>query len=257
MNYVLERYKIPYLIVILCIFISVYATIQGTMFMKTLIDVYITPMLGSEAPDFGPLAGAIGRVAVFYLLGAVSAFVQARLMIYISQGTESTMVAVPDVTGHYVSDAQTMLSNFGLYAYITEMVSDTVEKGIVISQNIDPETKVQTGSAVTITVSAGKADGEDIVIEGDTSSVWKCNAQLNPPAGTSSGEELAVRITLTQEDETTTIFEGTTTFPYILNVEGKAGVGTGTVYVYLLDPSTWEVSGDPIVYDNVTFTKVE
>ena len=87
MNYVLERYKIPYLIVILCIFISVYATIQGTMFMKTLIDVYITPMLGSEAPDFGPLAGAIGRVAVFYLLGAVSAFVQARLMIYISQGT--------------------------------------------------------------------------------------------------------------------------------------------------------------------------
>ena len=86
-GYVMQRYKIAYLIVILCIFISVFATVRGTMFMKTLIDVYITPMLGSSDPDFGPLAAAIGRVAVFYVMGALSAFVQARLMIYISQGT--------------------------------------------------------------------------------------------------------------------------------------------------------------------------
>ena len=174
--------------------------------------------------------------------------------LYISQGTDSTLVEVPNVTGGYVADAQTMLGKFGLYAYITEVVSDTVEKGIVISQDIAPGTKVQTGSAVTITVSAGKADGEDIVIQDNGTGVWKCNAQLNPPAGYESGQEIAVRIDFKQEDEITSIFEGTTTFPYVLNVEGKAGVGTGTVYVYLLDPSTWQVSGDPIVYNDVTFT---
>ena len=174
--------------------------------------------------------------------------------LYISQGTDSTLVEVPNVTGGYLADAQTMLGKFGLYAYITEVESDTVEKGIVISQDIAPGTKVQTGSAVTITVSAGKADAEDIVIQDGGTGSWKCNAQLNPPAGYESGQELAVRIDLKQEDEISTIFEGTTTFPYILNVEGKAGVGTGTVYVYLLDSSTWQVNGDPIVYDNVTFT---
>ena len=179
------------------------------------------------------------------------------ITIYISQGTDSTLVEVPKVTGGYVADAQTMLGKFGLYAYITEVTSDTVEKGIVISQDTPAGTKVQTGSAVTITVSAGKADGEDIVIVDGSDSVWKCNAQLNPPAGHSSDEELTVRITLTQDEETTTIFEGTTTFPYILSVEGKPGVSTGTVYVYLLDSSTWQVVGDPIVYDNVTFTQTE
>lgn len=57
------------------------------MFMKTLIDSYITPMLTQSNPDFTPLLHAILRVAGFYAIGIVAAFVQNRTMIYVSQGT--------------------------------------------------------------------------------------------------------------------------------------------------------------------------
>ena len=57
------------------------------MFMQTLIDDYITPMLGQSDPDFGPLAMAIARVAGFYLLGVAATFTYNRIMIYVTQGT--------------------------------------------------------------------------------------------------------------------------------------------------------------------------
>ena len=55
--------------------------------MRTLIDDYIMPMIGSPNPDYGPLAGAIGRVICFYAIGVIASFTQSRLMIYITQGT--------------------------------------------------------------------------------------------------------------------------------------------------------------------------
>ena len=87
MGYVLRKYRIQCVLVVVCILVSVFASIQGTMFMRTLIDQYITPMLTTQKPDFGPLAKAIGRVACFYTLGAAAAFAQQRMMMYVSQGT--------------------------------------------------------------------------------------------------------------------------------------------------------------------------
>ncbi len=87
MSYVFKDYGIHMILVVVCIILTVVASVQGTMFTKTLIDSYITPMIGQENPDFGPLAGAIGRVVIFYALGVIAAFVQARLMIYVGQGT--------------------------------------------------------------------------------------------------------------------------------------------------------------------------
>ena len=87
MSYVFRHYRIHFMIVLVCIVISVLASIQGTMFLKKLIDGYITPLLGSESPDFGPLLGAILRVACFYLAGVAASFAQARIMMYVSQGT--------------------------------------------------------------------------------------------------------------------------------------------------------------------------
>ena len=88
MGYVFRKYKVHFIIVLLCIVVSVLANIQGTLFMRTLIDGYITPLLAStDTPDFGPLAMAIGRVAGFYALGIAAAFAQARIMMYVSQGT--------------------------------------------------------------------------------------------------------------------------------------------------------------------------
>ena len=44
MGYVMKYYKIQMILVIVCIFVSVIANVQGTMFTKTLIDSYITPL---------------------------------------------------------------------------------------------------------------------------------------------------------------------------------------------------------------------
>ena len=87
LSYVFKTYKFHSIAVFICIVVGVLASVQGTMFLQTLIDDYISPMIGAENPDFTPLAKAIGRVACFYLLGAASAYIQGRLMVVITQGT--------------------------------------------------------------------------------------------------------------------------------------------------------------------------
>ena len=82
-----RNYGIHMVVVMLCIVTTVFSSVQGTMFTKTLIDSYITPMIGQTNPDYGPLTGAILRVAGFYGLGVLAALVQAKLMVYVTQGT--------------------------------------------------------------------------------------------------------------------------------------------------------------------------
>ena len=85
--YVGKKYKFHLIIVVIGIFVSVLANVQGTMFMKTMIDDYIVPLLQADKPDFGPFGMAILRVAMFYLIGVVFAYLYNRLMIYVTQGT--------------------------------------------------------------------------------------------------------------------------------------------------------------------------
>ncbi len=85
--YVFQYYKFHYIAVIVLIFVSVLANVQGTMFMKNLIDDYITPFLMTDTPDFSPLANAIARVACFYGVGILSTYMYNRIMITVTQGT--------------------------------------------------------------------------------------------------------------------------------------------------------------------------
>lgn len=85
--YILKNYTPHCIIVVLCIIITVLANVQGTWFMQTLIDGYIVPMLGTSSPDFSGLAHAIFRVAGFYLIGALAAYIYNRIMVNVSQGT--------------------------------------------------------------------------------------------------------------------------------------------------------------------------
>lgn len=87
MKFIFSRYLIHYIVVIICIFASVFCSVQGTLFMQTLIDDYIAPMIGVTNPDYGPLIQAMGRVCIFYALGVVAAFVQQKVLIYVAQGT--------------------------------------------------------------------------------------------------------------------------------------------------------------------------
>ena len=91
MGFVMKKYALAYSVVIICIVVGVLANIQGMLFTQKLIDDYITPMLQTKNPDFGPLLNAMGRVAVFYAIGIISNFVQQKTMIYISQGSMKSM----------------------------------------------------------------------------------------------------------------------------------------------------------------------
>ena len=87
MKYVLKDYKFHCISVVILIVISVLCNVQGTMFMKNLIDEYITPFLLSDNPNFTPLAHAIGKVAAFYAIGVAATFGYNRLMVNVTQGT--------------------------------------------------------------------------------------------------------------------------------------------------------------------------
>lgn len=87
LKYIFKNYGFACLIVVICIVISVLASVQGTWFMKTLIDDYILPLLAQDVPDFSNLAHAIGKVACFYLIGALAAYIQTRIMVTVTQGT--------------------------------------------------------------------------------------------------------------------------------------------------------------------------
>lgn len=84
---IMKKYKFHMIVVFIFMLLSVFANVQGTLFIQTLIDDYITPMIGQPNPDFTPLLMAIARVAIFYILGAAATFAYSKIMVYVTQGT--------------------------------------------------------------------------------------------------------------------------------------------------------------------------
>lgn len=86
------KYPVQLVSVVILIFVSVLCNVQGTIFMQTLIDSYITPMVKNVAAghtaDFAPLLGAIRKVMAFYILGIIATYVYNYIMIYVSQGMQ-------------------------------------------------------------------------------------------------------------------------------------------------------------------------
>ena len=84
---IVKGYPIQCVLVIIGIVVGVLANVYGSLFLQSLIDDYITPLVGSSAPDFTPLMKALATMAVIYLVGVVSNYLYNRLMIYISEGS--------------------------------------------------------------------------------------------------------------------------------------------------------------------------
>lgn len=82
----MKHFGVQIVIVAICIIINVLANVQGTMFMKTLIDDFVMPLLDSAVPDFQPLLHQIIRVAVFYGIGIIAAYAYNRIMVNVTQG---------------------------------------------------------------------------------------------------------------------------------------------------------------------------
>ena len=87
LSYIFKNYGFACIVVVICLFITVFSSVQGTLFMQTLIDDYIIPLTKQASPDFTELAHAIGRVAVFYACGVLASFAQSKIMVYVTQGT--------------------------------------------------------------------------------------------------------------------------------------------------------------------------
>ena len=85
--YVMKQYKFQVILVLCGILLGVCAQVQGTLFMQTLIDSYILPLLAEKSNDFSGLLHAITRVACFYGVGILAFFIQNRTMAKIAQGT--------------------------------------------------------------------------------------------------------------------------------------------------------------------------
>ena len=79
MKIVMKDYGLHYGIVAVCIVISVLANVQGTMFMKDLIDVYIKPMLVDGVNRYDGLLQAMGKVAIFYGVGVIADQYRSRI----------------------------------------------------------------------------------------------------------------------------------------------------------------------------------
>ncbi len=127
---ILENYKIPFIIVGVCLIVSSVANVLGSLFIQTLIDVYITPLLLVNNPIFSGLLKAILTMTGIYAVGVICTYISNRLTAKISQGTMkkirddmfSKMEKLPisyfdtnshgDVMSHYTNDIDTLRQMF-------------------------------------------------------------------------------------------------------------------------------------------------
>ena len=87
MEIILKNYTPHCIVVLLCIFGSAFVSVKGTLFMQTLIDDYILPLMSQSNPDFRPLGMAIMKLALFFVAGALMMYTYNRIMVNVSQGT--------------------------------------------------------------------------------------------------------------------------------------------------------------------------
>lgn len=83
----ITTYPVSSLVVVILILISAFANVYGSMFMRTLIDDYIQPLLRSDAVDYTPLLQALCKIAAIYLIGILCTYLYNRQCVTISLGT--------------------------------------------------------------------------------------------------------------------------------------------------------------------------
>lgn len=156
LSFVDKKSRIYFIIVFLCILISAVATTAASVFLKSLIDEYITPMLSEAIPSFAPLAKALMMMALIYAVGIFSSWLYNFLMVIISQGVLknvrdtmfSHMQTLPikyfdthlhgDIMSRYTNDADTLrqMISQSIPQTISSMVSIIVTLVAMIGTNI-------------------------------------------------------------------------------------------------------------------------
>lgn len=122
----ISKYRIQFIFVLVSILLSAVASVVSTLFLKTLIDDYITPLLLEAVPDFSGLARLILIMAGIYLIGVIATLFYNRVMVVIAQGVLKEirdemfekMQKLPiryfdthshgDIMSHYTNDTDTL-----------------------------------------------------------------------------------------------------------------------------------------------------
>lgn len=81
-----KKYRWALVVVVICIILSSLVNVANSLFIKSLIDDYITPLLGSANPDYSSLISALSRMAIIFAVGVIATFTQMRIMVVITQG---------------------------------------------------------------------------------------------------------------------------------------------------------------------------
>jgi len=126
MAYIAKDYKWKFIFVILCILAGSLVMVAESIALKFIINDYITPMIGSESPDFSGLAKFLSVLAVVMAIGVLAAIGQGKVMAKITQGVLKKvrddmfthMQKLPisyfdrnqfgDVMSHYTNDTDTL-----------------------------------------------------------------------------------------------------------------------------------------------------
>lgn len=83
----MKEYKGQLVFVVICILLSAVASAASSVFLQTLIDDYIVPLLGTNNPVFTGLLKALATVGIIYIIGVLSSFLYSRAMVTVAQGT--------------------------------------------------------------------------------------------------------------------------------------------------------------------------
>ncbi len=130
----IKKYRLRFILVIVCILLSAVTGVIGSMFLQIVIDDYITPMLMQSVPDFSGLISAILTMAGIYLIGVVATLLYNRIMIKISEGTIRT------IRDEMFSHMQTLpIKYFDTHHYgdtMSRFTNDTDTLRQMISQSI-------------------------------------------------------------------------------------------------------------------------
>ena len=91
LGYITKTYKLQFVFVLICIVISAFAGVAGSVFIKILIDNYITPLLVETNPVFDGLVRAIITMGTIYVIGIVATYLYNRFMVVLAQGVLKTI----------------------------------------------------------------------------------------------------------------------------------------------------------------------
>lgn len=81
------KYRRSMVLVAVCIILSAIASAASSMFIETLIDDYIMPLVGSTDPDYSGLVHLLSVLAGIFLAGVIGTLVYNRVSVSIAQGT--------------------------------------------------------------------------------------------------------------------------------------------------------------------------